>query len=320
MPTHNKTTLFVNNLTVSDFSFLCAQKGLVGESWIIDLQLSGNLNPQGMIFDFGDVKKRIKQVIDNLFDHKLLVPAQSPNLEDSLENSLEESLELDPTPQDSTAGAEHSLRFQYQRHQDAPVQYIAHRSPSIAICALPITHITPETVRPHLIKAVKSILPSNVQEVDLTIRCESTEQPYFHYSHGLQYHDGDCQRIAHGHRSRLEIRMNDTRCSETEKAWCRQWSTIYIATRAHLQQHESRLLPKTAQPNQYCTLSYQAAQGEFEITLPRDMIHFIDKESTIEHLAEHIALNIAAQFPDRKIEVKAFEGVNKGAISTLLPP
>ncbi|MCY4178076.1 MAG: 6-carboxytetrahydropterin synthase, partial [Endozoicomonadaceae bacterium] len=64
-------TLFVKKLTSVDFSFLCPERGLVGETWLVDVFLHGKLNQEGMVFDFGNVKKQMKSLIDGFADHKL---------------------------------------------------------------------------------------------------------------------------------------------------------------------------------------------------------------------------------------------------------
>ena len=71
-------SLFVEQLCVIDCASLHPLHGLRGESWIVDLQLDGGLDEQGMVFDFGLVKPTVKRVIDEGVDHRLLVPRKVP--------------------------------------------------------------------------------------------------------------------------------------------------------------------------------------------------------------------------------------------------
>ena len=59
-------------------------------------------------------------------------------------------------------------------------------------------------------KRIKAFLPDNVTEVLVTLRNEDIPDAFYHYTHGLQKHLGQCQRIAHGHRSRIEIYVNNS--------------------------------------------------------------------------------------------------------------
>ena len=52
--------LFVRDLTVIDFSYLCEMRGMLGESYIVDVELHGDLDDVSMVLDFSNVKKVIK--------------------------------------------------------------------------------------------------------------------------------------------------------------------------------------------------------------------------------------------------------------------
>ncbi|MFK0569620.1 6-pyruvoyl trahydropterin synthase family protein [Endozoicomonas sp.] len=278
--------LFVNQLSTLDFSLLCPERGVVGETWLVDVTLWGELDDQGMVFDFGHVKKKLKASLDSLSDHRLLVPL------------LAEETTI------THQKAQLTVRFATAKGQ------ITCSAPAQAMLLVDAEAITPELLTPFLEETVIQELPENVTKVDLRLYPEDIGGAYYHYSHGLKKHDGDCQRIAHGHRSQIRVYVDDQRDQALEASWATLWRDIYIATREDLQE------TFTEKGMEHYRFSYTANQGHFEISLPVANCYLIDTDSTVELLASHIAQSLATQLPGKTIRVAAFEGLNKGAIAT----
>jgi 6-pyruvoyl-tetrahydropterin synthase len=279
--------LFVDNLTNVDFSFLDPQRGLLGETWLANVQLHGELDEQGMVCDFGTVKKLLRHWLDTELDHRLAVPAQSPNIT-------------------ITEIGDH-LDIQWEFGDDG--EFLHTRSPKDAIALVEAEVLTPESVANWCIRRLKTLFPESVAQLELTFTCEAIDGAFYHYSHGLKKHGGNCQRIAHGHRSRIDIWANNQKCSVLEHQWAERWRDIYIGTREDI----------IAKPQfgglGYYHFAYTSAQGPFELTLPQRCCYLIDTDSTVEFLAYHIAQTTRAENPDTMIRVKAFEGINKGALA-----
>ncbi len=274
--------LFVNQLTVLDFSYLHAARGLVGESWQVDIELQGGLDEQGMVVDFSEVKRQVKNLIDDSFDHRLLLPADAPGLEIQ-GNRL-------------TFHLNNGNRIRHQGPPDA-LQFIAG------------TEITTENVALAIHQALLPGLPGNVQSMTLRLYPEAIRGASYQYSHGLKLHCGNCQRIAHGHRSRIRILRNGRNDPALEQHWATRFQDIYIGT-------EEDMVAITSHNDQTCfCFSYTAEQGRFELELPADRCYLMDAESTVENIARHIREALEEEFPRDRFSVQAFEGIGKGAIS-----
>lgn len=274
--------LFVDNLTNIDFSYLHPQRGLLGESWLVQLVLDGSLNEQGMICDFGVVKKAVKQWFDTYIDHALVVPTGMPR--------------LSHTQQDGYTTVDWLYADGRQFHC---------RSPEAAIALVGVPEITPHTLAQWCQAQLLALFPEEVKGLSVSFRPEAITGEFYHYSHGLQQHDGNCQRIAHGHRSTLEIYLDDQRSEQLETEWAARFRDIYIGTRSHL-------LSEDAAMHHY---AYTAPQGDFELKLPTDVCYLIETETTVELIARHMADVIKQQYPENRVMVKAFEGVGKGAMA-----
>lgn len=293
--------LFVNDLTVIDFSYLCPKRGIVGESWIVDIMLDGSLNDQSMVLDFGRVKKQVKAIIDQSVDHKLLIPTEHAYTHVSAH------------PNET----HHWVDFM------RPERSIHLYCPSDAYAFIESKEIDMDATISYLQAAIKRELPANVQGITLTLRSEEIPGFYYHYTHGLKKHDGNCQRIAHGHRSAIQVFIDGIRSPAFEQRWSRRWEDIYVGTREDLAVPDQLTLSSVASKtlgSQHVCYSYVAEQGVFELILPADENEIMEADSTVECIAEYIAKEIKVSLKDSEhghsaqVRVIAYEGVGKGAI------
>ena len=238
-----------------------------------------------MVLDFGIVKRLVRDYIDQYIDHCLLVPVQYDGCE------LED------------LGDQLGLVFELEDGLS-----IVHRSIKDAVSVISANEITTETVKAHLLEKLQALLPDNVSELALNLYTEPGLQESYQYSHGLRKHEGNCQRIAHGHRSQLEIEINDEQSEQWQTYWFNQWRDIYIGTSRHL-------VDEQYTDKQYHYFQYEAPQGNFFLQLPKERCYLIDEESTVENIAQHLAEQMAIKEPGQKVKIRAYEGIGKGAVA-----
>ncbi|WP_299797081.1 6-carboxytetrahydropterin synthase [uncultured Shewanella sp.] len=285
--------LFVRDLTVIDFSYLCPIRGMVGESWTVDVLLDGGLDEQNMVLDFSKVKRTIKDTIDDIADHRLLIP---------------------------TAYSE--VRWQ-QRGDRVWMDFnslqgdIHLACPEEAFALIPTEIIDFDSVNAFLQKALKEALPDNVDGIALTLRNEIHDSPYYHYSHGLRKHDGNCQRIAHGHRSPVNVFENGIAAPKWDEYWAERWKDIYLGSEEDLVSVASLALSPQAKVSDetHFGFHYQAPQGDFQLAMPKSRCEIIPHDTTVELLAEFMANTLVEKSPQSEFKVIAYEGIGKGAIS-----
>ena len=126
----------------------------------------------------------------------------------------------------------------------------------------------------------------------------------------MKKHLGNCQRIAHGHRSPIRIDRNGHRAYDLEERWAKLWQDIYVGTEEDVAR---RFVGEDGIG--YITFEYEANQGEFALTLPEHRVYMLETDTTVELIAAHIADKLKAEFSGEEIQVKAYEGVGKGAIA-----
>ena len=246
------------------------------------------------------VKKQLKRLIDEYVDHKLLVPLENPIT--------------------TTQHIDRNVWVDFERANNQSIHLYC---PDEAYAFLDTDKIDIESVEEYLQLIIKNELPANIQGLKLSLRAEQIDTAYYHYSHGLKKHDGNCQRIVHGHRSKIMIEQDGKRNELLENQWSQRWQDIYLGTEEDIL--DSTLLNLSEKANQLISngkcknhigFGYNANQGRFELLMPRFECEVINTDSTVECLAQFIANQLQQKKPDSQFKVTAFEGVGKGAIAT----
>ncbi|MBL4832462.1 MAG: 6-carboxytetrahydropterin synthase [Pseudomonas sp.] len=275
--------LFVEQLTNVDFSYLDLSRGIVGETWWASAILEGELDQQGMVCDFGTVKKVLRNWMDDEIDHRLLVPELAEGL------TITQSADRIELRCDTARGP------------------IIMNAPREAVTLIDAKEITIQSVASWCIRQLEPHFPNSIDQLSLDFTPEEINGAMYHYSHGLKKHDGNCQRIAHGHRSRIQIWLDGNRNQDEEAYWADLWKDIYIGSKEDL----------IDSPEDEYQFEYTAQQGEFYLSLSKQHCYLIDTDTTVELIANHLANKIKARHPNTQVTVRAFEGVNKGAMVTL---
>jgi 6-pyruvoyl-tetrahydropterin synthase len=275
--------LFVEQLTNVDFSYLDLSRGIVGETWWASAILEGALDQQGMVCDFGTVKKVLRNWMDDEIDHRLLVP------------ELAEGITI-------TQSAN-----RIELHCDTARGPITMNAPREAVTLIDAKEITIESVASWCIRQLEPHFPDTIDQLSLDFIPEDITGAQYHYSHGLKKHDGNCQRIAHGHRSRIQIWLDGDRNTDEEAHWATCWEDIYIGSQEDL----------ISSDNGIYQFEYTAQQGEFFLSLAQRHCYLMNTDTTVELIASHLAHQIKARHPKSSVTVRAFEGVNKGAMVSL---
>lgn len=289
--------LFVKALTVIDFSYLCPIRGVLGESWIADIILDGALDDQNMVLDFGLVKKKIKTLIDEHLDHKLAIPVAYDGVSIKDSESKENHKVVSFVTDEQTIKADVA-------------------GPACSFAELTVKRIDEKAVAEFLQSIILPELPDNVKGLTIELRPEAINGFYYHYSHGLKKHDGNCQRIVHGHRSTIEIKENNMRSPRLNKFIADRWEDIYLGSEEDVVAASQLEMISAATVNQDTDVcfKYTATQGEFELVISKAVTEVLPCDTTVECLAEFLLHELHAEHPEKHYHVMAFEGVGKGAM------
>ena len=297
-----KTNLFYNHVTDLDYAYLDDQLGPIGNSLSVGVEFIGTIDDEGILYDFSHAKKKVKGIIDRDCDHRLVVPRDQVKF-------LGEEIHLT-----------HSFGLR---------GLLTYRAPMQAVCPIASSHVGKANIQSFLEQKIMEEMPQNITAVKIFLTPEplKNNQSVFHYTHGLKDHYGNCQRLFHGHRNTVIVKVNGSIRNDLER-WLVEdvfkGNTHFCFFENVMNKEEIRRVAKSDSPEglhreaPLVQIEYTSGQGKFAATLPGEHVYFLQNESTVENLSFHFASLIKTQVkPLDRVEVKAFEGIGKGAYTCL---
>jgi 6-pyruvoyl-tetrahydropterin synthase len=301
-PTPNASTLFVKDIGKIDCALFDPSLGIIGQSWHVDIWLTGTLDSNGFVFDFSPLKALIKQTLSATLDHSLIIPVQSQGVQYH-ESEFGEKWIL----KSKSRGESSESKWEYS-------------CPKGSVFPVHSVSLKTSVIEAEFSRILRHRLPPTVMGLAVKLREEAilTTEASYRYTHGIQGHSGLCQRLFHGHRSRIQVYIGQERRPDLEHFIAREvfQSNIHIASINQIKSGSGEVGFRS-QSNSPITLSYSSSLGTFEGTLPANRVFFVGSETSVESIAKELANLIRKEEKTNEIvKVIAYEGIDKGAVGT----
>ena len=300
LPDGEEGSLFLNDITKLDCAIFDPGHGVVGASWHVDVVLTGVLDPNGFVYDFSLLKKLVRQTLKESVDHALVIPIGSQTVQYNETPDGEQW-----TLETRGRGANPGFKWSYS-------------CPKGAVYPIRCVALTNSVIEQELARLLKHRLPASISDIRLKLRAEAVDptEALFRYTHGISGHDGLCQRLFHGHRSRIEVYLGDSRRADLEHYVVTEifGTEVHVATPQQLQ--TPAWTPGTrGQAGQTVILAFRGSLGSYGGSLPAENVWLIEQETSIECISRTVAQILRKRFPKaEKIKVMCYEGIGKGGI------
>lgn len=285
-----KGSLFIADVDRIDCAVFDQSLGVIGKSWFVDVMVEGALDSNGFVYDFSILKKMIKKILKESVDHALIIPILSESVQ----------FELNQTNESWSLTTDHNKEvWNYSCPKGAVYPIRAHR-------------ITRDLIASECSKQIRHRLPEAIEKVQVTLRSEeSSDDTFFCYTHGITGHQGLCQRLFHGHRSKIDVFVNEVKRPDLEKYIAKDLfkSHVHIASR-------DQILDRGSEEADSVHITYTSNAGTFTGEIPSHRVflvpHFTSIESISNHLAQHLKEHLGTT---DMVRVHCYEGIGKGAIA-----
>lgn len=321
--------IFLENVSAFDFAFLQKDSIPVGKSFFVNVAFEGTLNTNGMLIDFSEAKKIIKQRLLK-FDHKLLVSRVNVKYKKKSHVII-----VSKTTSQNSAEAQENFFAIYAKSTWIKV------IPQKILNALNKEDFT--FFENFLSKQISAFMPKNIKAISIKLT-ENKENiytgNYFNYTHTICNHNGHCQRF-HGHSAKLSVFQNNILNPDLTAYLAHRMSGLYIASNKYIcaidspSVHIKQIIDCALDPKDFelikktlYAIEYSGSDGDVAILISKHLCILLKNESTIENITQYVyenaRLNLeqSSNLPykqahssnEQAIKVCMYEGLTKGAM------
>lgn len=246
-------------------------------SWPVHITAHGAVDDNCFVYDFRKLKQEIRKYLQDHIDHRLLLPTNF-----------------------SVCYRQGNWQLQSKHGQ------WTYDCPAEAVCQLPTSVINPDTVAAILQTKFQSDL-QHLPYIKVSLETDLlTAGQSFHYTHGLPHHDGNCQRLLHGHQGFLQVYSDTQRNPELELHLVNKVLKNYVhfANSQHTKHNRTSV-----------EVCYDSKQGHYHATMPRQHCLILpEQETSIESISQYLATYLRNNFNlQQDTRLICYEGLNKGA-------
>lgn len=298
-------TLFIKDVAKIDCALFDPTLGIIGQTWYVDVYLTGPLDDNGFVYDFSPLKAMIKNILASSFDHTTIIPVGSQSVQYGESDGLEH-WQLRSKPR---SGGEVLWSYVCPKNAVFPIRCVALKT---------------LIIEQEFSRILRHRLEAPIQNLSVKLREEATTptEASYRYTHGICGHKGLCQRLFHGHRSRIEVYVGEERRPDLEHYIVRDifGSNVHIATLRQIKSGAEHFLEtgRRGISDAPVTLAFKGNLGYYEGILPASRIFLVEQETSVECISREIARVIKRdENTAEKIRIVCYEGIDKGAIAEI---
>lgn len=284
-----ESSIFLNDLTVIDYSIVTAQGVILGGAATLNLEVTGPVEAhEGVVIDFSACKKQIKALIDGIggFDHKCWVNVDDTNV----------VIDID-------------AEYTQITHRLSGLNIKAERDAFAFVSNDPTSDIA-EFLNAELAPYIVSNI--NLNPTIIPVPRANTGSMIFRYVHGLKNSSSyGCKNIVHGHKSWISAVVVDGGQQTAERVL----SGIAADLDGCIFAHAEDLV---ASEGGVYTLEYATSErGTMSMSFTQKLI-VLETQTTVEHIVEYVRARYYDQLKAVGVkELFVSEGLCKGAKVTL---